>query len=163
MPQIVARNSFAHACSMYLRKTFSLNWQVILTYTAAEISPALAASMKMLKLFRTVGISMGLDQRASCRETERLSTPVEGIGMHRLGTNFRPSALLDTKQVPDIDDSETNPLPAPYQQGPERSACRIMRVFRVFRFFRELGNWAMMILALKIGCVRTHNTKKGLR
>ena len=72
--------------------------------------------------------------------------------MHRLGTNFQPSARLDAKQVPEIGDSETNPLPAPYQQGPERSACRIMRVFRVFR---ELGNWAMMILAQNWMCAHS--------
>ena len=46
-----------------------------------------------------------------------------------------------------------------------------MRVFRVFRFFRELGNWAMMILARIISMhtifcrawfrSRTHASKAG--
>ena len=64
---------------------------------AAEISPALAASMKMLKLFRTVGISMVLNQRTSCRETERLSTPVEGIRDAPAGYQFSTVRALRCK------------------------------------------------------------------
>ena len=79
--------------------------------------------------------------------------------MDRLGTSVRPFALLAAEQVPDVDDSETNPCLDHTSKGQsDQTARRIMRVFRVFRFFRELGNWAMMILALKVGCVCAHNT-----
>ena len=43
--------------------------------------------------------------------------------MDRLGTSVRPFALLAAEQVPDVDDSETNPCLGPYQQGLERSDC----------------------------------------